>query len=69
MKSRDVWHSPEWRALAAMLGIPVDEVGITGCAIVLDCHENAEVFVNLEYLPADLLEKLKAQRARSAAKS
>lgn len=68
INSRTVWKSEQWRALAAMLGIPVDERGITSCAIVLDCEKNAEVFVDLTRLPADVVEKLKAQDARRAAR-
>mgnify|MGYP000930806487 CR=1 FL=1 len=63
MKSMDVWNSPEWRALAAMLGIPTEKgTGITACAIVLDCTKNAEVFVDITKLPDELLAKMRARQ-------
>jgi hypothetical protein len=57
--SREVWKWPEFRALAEKLGVPIDEKGITGFALVIDCKKAAEVFTDLTYLPADVLEKLR----------
>jgi hypothetical protein len=61
VKSREVWNWPEWQALAARLGIP-RERGITGCAVVLDCKTDANVFVDLEYLPKALLARLRKDK-------
>lgn len=61
VKSREVWKWPEWRAFAERLGIPL-EPGTTGCAVVLECKENAEVFIDITRLPAELLAKMRARQ-------
>ncbi len=66
VKSREVWKWPEFRALAAKLGVPIEEKGITGFALVLDCQKAAEVFTDLTYLPPEVLEKLRERKARDA---